>query len=191
MSDPEVKTPAPEGTDNAPAPEGDKPKTVPYERLSEMAGQKNAEKERADAAEKKLADMATDQQKVREAKLKKDGEVQTLLDEKTTALETKIADFDAINTKWNAHLARRTESLNGIMEDAKFDDKTKDLAMKYDNLDDRAEFISLFSQQTTKPGVDNRRSSNGVPATDLPPLSKQTPKEREDTWQQRLDGYLK
>lgn len=178
---------AQETTGTEPVKQDDKQTDPVEKRLSQMAAQKNEAREAQATAEKKLADYEADRAKVRDAKLIEDGELKTALQERDDKIEALTGDLNKVSGLWDAHVSHKTEALNTEMDDAKFDDKTKELAMKYTDLDDREDFIKLFKTEKDLPRANTARA--GGVKTLLKPLAEMTDQEKRDTHETRIGQY--
>ncbi len=177
-------------TETTPAVEGEKPKTVPYERLSEMAAQKNAAIEDAKKAREELDKINADRDKVRKAQLEKQGEFKTLHEEDQTKIETLTKERDEAVTHWSEHLTKRSDALKSRMDEAKVDDETKGIAMKIADLDDRETFINRITNETISTSTDTRRGANQIEGGKLKPLTEMTDQERRETHEARIAQYV-
>ncbi len=175
-----------ETTVTEPVIKDEKPETVPYSRLSEMAAQKNAAKAEAEEARAELDKIKADREKVREAELEKQGEYKTLLEEANAKITNLTTELGGVKTKWDTHEAKRRETVNSI-EGLTEDDKKfmADLGI------DAAEAFAV-RVANVKPiiGTDTRRSAthNGD-AKPLKSFAEMTDKEKRDTHTQRLAQY--
>lgn len=176
-------------TETTPVVEDDKPKTVPYERLSEMAAQKNAALADAKVAREELEKINTDRDKVRKAQLEKQGEFKILHEENVAKVESLTKERDEAVKHWSDHLAKRGDALKSKMDEAKVDDETKGIAMKIVDLDDRETFINRITNETISTSTDGRRAANQIANGKLKPLTEMTDQEKRDTHQARMDQY--
>jgi len=144
------------GTDDA-------PKTVPYERFTEV-------NERMKAAEAKNAQNVTDQKKINDAKLAADGKFKELLDD-STAL---VADLSVKADKLDAYEASRRETLL-----SKLPEETRKTYEKLDleALESHVELVLGANGNTS--GMASSAPASG--STDTP-----TPKSRKDMTQKEL-----
>ena len=183
MSEPEVKeTPVKETTVTEPVVEDVKPKTVPYDRFSEVIAKGKAEGERANAAEEKLAALESDKEKVRKAQLEKQGEYKTLLAEADSKIETLTSERNSA-VEWRTdYETNRREALTSKLSE---DDKA--IAMKITDLTDMEAFVNRISDPKL-PGTDTRPANSGIKST-LKSISEMSDKERRDTHAARLGQY--
>ncbi len=68
---------------------------VPYDRFSKKVAETNAAVARADAADKKVAEIEADNKKVRDAKLEADGKIKELYDDSKTVIESQEKELDS------------------------------------------------------------------------------------------------
>jgi len=171
-------------TVTAPVVEDDKPKTVPYERLSEMAAQKNAALEEAKNARAELEKINTDREKVRKAQLEKQGEFKTLLEESNTKIESLTTRAETAEGKWDKYeTGRRTTLTEGLSEE------DKALAMKMNDLTDMEAFVVRIAGKDISTSTDTRRGANKLPDGKLKPLTEMTDQEKRDTHDVRKAQY--
>ncbi len=183
MSDSAItETPVKETTVTEPVVEDDKPKTVPYDRFSEVIAKGKTETERANTAEEKLAALEADKEKVRKAKLEKDGEHKTLLDEANATIETLTSERNtAVEWRTDYETTRRET----LTSDLSGDDKA--MAMKIPDLTDMEAFVNRISEPKL-PGTDTRHANSGI-KSDLKPIAEMSDKEQLDTHAARLASY--
>ena len=177
-------------TVTAPVVEDDKPKTVPYERLSEVVALKNAAIEDAKKAREELNKINSDREKVRKTQLEKQGEYKVLHEEDTAKVESLTKERDEAVANWSNHLTKRSDALTSRMDEAKVDDETRGIAMKIADLEDREAFINRITNETISTGTDTRRGANKIEKGKLKPLTEMSDQERRDTHEARIAQYV-
>ncbi len=172
-------------TETAPVVEDDKPKTVPYERLSEVVSQKNAALKVATEAREELTKINADREKVRKAELEKQGEYKTLLEESTAKIESLTTRAESAEGKWDKYETSRREALT-----AELSKEDKELAMKMGDLTDMEAFVKRIAGKDISTSTDTRRTANMLIDGNLKPLSEMTDQEKRDTHDARISQYL-
>ena len=171
-----------ETTVTEPVVEDDKPKTVPYVRFSEVIAKGKTETERANVAEEKLAALEADKEKVRKAKLEKDGEHKTLLAEANTTIETLTSERNTAVEWRKDYETNRREALTSDLSEV-----DKAMAMKIPDLTDMEAFVDRISESKL-PGTDTRPANSGL-SGGLKPIAEMSDKERRETHAARLAQY--
>ena len=170
-------------TVTAPVIEDDKPKTVPYERFSEVVAQRKAAADEATKAREELATINADREKVRKAGLEKQGEFKTLLEESKAENESLKTRAETAEDKWDKYETSRREALT-----AELSDEDKALAMKMTDLTDMEAFIKRIAGNNST-STDTRRVANNLPDGKLKPIAEMTDKEQFETHAARLASY--
>lgn len=170
-------------TVTAPVIEDDKPKTVPYERFSEVVAQRKVAAEDAKEAREELATINADREKVRKAGLEKQGEFKTLLEESKAENESLKTRAETAEDKWDKYETSRREALT-----AELNDEDKALAMKMTDLTDMEAFIKRIAGNNST-STDTRRVVNNLPDGKLKPIADMSDKEQRDSHEARLASY--
>ncbi len=172
-------------TVTAPVVEDDKPKTVPYERLSEVVSQKNAAIEDAKKAREELTKINADREKVRKAELEKQGEYKTLLEESNAKIESFTTRAESAEDKWDKYETSHREALT-----AELSKEDKALAMKMGDLTDMEAFVKRIAGKEITTGTDTRRTANRLKDGKLKPLTEMTDQEKRDSHEARIAQYV-
>ncbi|HEA68295.1 MAG TPA: hypothetical protein ENI07_15970 [Desulfobacterales bacterium] len=185
MSEPEIKTePVKETTVTDPAPVGDKPESIPYDRFKAVNDEKKALAEQVTEMKTEQDKTKADQEKIRKAQLEKQGEYKTLLEEANASLETVTSERDTAVLYRTDHEAKRREAINstkGLTEEDK-------VAAEDMPIDAAENFITRLYHTEIKPGTDTR-PANSRTNVDLKSIAEMSDKERRETHEQRLAQY--